>query len=296
MKLVYSPKYDIDIGSHIFPTAKYASVQKQLLETGGSKADIVEPQPASWEDLALVHAEDYLEKIQNESLSYAEIVQMEIPWSEAMVEGFRLMCGGTCLAARLAVEHGMAAHIGGGFHHAFADHGEGFCIFNDVAVAARVLLRDKVVRMVAIVDLDVHHGNGTAAIFSDDEGVFTFSMHQQNNYPAVKPRSDLDIGLPDETDDDMYMAELERGLPEVLAYTPDLIIYLAGADPYRLDQLGGLNLTIDGLRQRDRLVLETARSANIPVAITLAGGYAERFEDTVAIHLGTIEEAMKISV
>jgi acetoin utilization deacetylase AcuC-like enzyme len=186
----------------------------------------------------------------------------------------------------------VVCHIGGGFHHAFPNHGEGFCAFNDVAVAARVLQASGFER-IAIVDLDVHHGNGTAFIFESDPRVFTFSMHQQHNYPMWKPRGTLDVGLADGTRDATFLRELTRGLAAVMAHAPQCVFYLAGADPYEDDQLGGLRLTKDGLRQRDRLVIDTVRGAGIPLVITLAGGYARRVEDTVAIHAATVEETIR---
>ncbi len=185
-------------------------------------------------------------------------------------------------------------HLGGGFHHAHADHGEGFCLFNDVAVAIRALQRDGTVSRAAVVDCDVHHGNGTASIFAGDPTVFTFSIHQQHNYPALKPPSSLDIGLPDGADDREYLAAMERALPLVLASAPDLLCYVAGADPFIGDQLGGLSLTFDGLLRRDTLVLHAALEASVPVVIVLAGGYARRVEDTAAIHLATVEEAVRL--
>jgi acetoin utilization deacetylase AcuC-like enzyme len=181
-------------------------------------------------------------------------------------------------------------HLGGGLHHAFPNHGEGFCPFNDVAVAARVLQAHGLER-IAVVDLDVHHGNGTAFTFESDPRVFTFSMHQQHNYPMWKPRGSLEVGLADGAHDRTYLAELERALPAVIAHAPQCVFYLAGADPYEDDQLGGLRLTKEGLRQRDRMVVDAVRRAGIPLVVTLAGGYARRIEDTVAIHVATIEEA-----
>jgi acetoin utilization deacetylase AcuC-like enzyme len=205
----------------------------------------------------------------------------------ALADGFRLMTGGTIAAAAAALEDGRAAHLGGGLHHAFANHGEGFCPLNDVAVAIRVLQRS--VRRAAVVDLDVHHGNGTAMIFERDESVFTFSMHQQHNYPFFKPRGDLDIGLEDGAGDARYLALLSDALPHVLASGPDLIVYLAGADPFENDRLGGLRLTKPGLAERDRLVIAAARSAGVPLVVVLAGGYAADVRDTVDIHVATIE-------
>jgi acetoin utilization deacetylase AcuC-like enzyme len=296
LHVFYSSRYHIDIGLHVFPTRKYQLVHERLLQSGVMAAsDVAEPLPASWEDLALVHTPEYLGKMQNGTLSQDEIAQLELPWSPAMVDAFRLMVGGTLQAGLSAcassiVNCKLSIHLGGGLHHAFPNHGEGFCPFNDVAVAVRVL-QHRGVERVAIVDLDVHHGNGTAFIFESDPRVFTFSMHQQHNYPVWKPRGSLDIGLPDGVHDATYLARLEQALPAVMAHEPQCVFYLAGADPYEDDQLGGLRLTRDGLRQRDRIVMVAARAAGVPLVVTLAGGYARDVEDTVAIHCATVEEA-----
>ena len=292
MNVVYSPRYHINIGPHVFPTQKYARVLTRLLEAGIVKReDVVEPEPASWEDLALVHTSDYVARMRDGTLSDEERAQLELPWSGDMVEGFRTMVGGTLLAARLAVEgRTIVAHVGGGLHHAFPNHGEGFCPFNDIAVAVRALQRDGIGRA-AVIDLDVHHGNGTAFIFQADARVFTFSMHQQHNYPLWKPRSSLDIGLPDGIGDPAYLEQLEQALPVVLGSKPECVLYLGGADPYEHDQLGGLHLTKAGLRRRDALVIEAVRAAGVPLGILLAGGYARQVDDTVAIHVATIEQA-----
>ncbi len=295
MLVVYSPRYQIDIGAHVFPTRKYQLVRDRLLATGAlADAAFIEPQPASWEDLALVHTAEYLASLRDGTLAAEDLAQLELPWSLEMIEGFRVMVGGTLHAARLALDAGLAVHIGGGLHHAFPNHGEGFCPFNDVAVAIRVLQRDGAKRA-AVVDLDVHHGNGTAFIFESDPRVFTFSMHQQHNYPMWKPRGSLDIGLADGTGDEEFLRRLEEALPRVMASEPDCLFYLAGADPFEDDQLGGLRLTRDGLRARDRTVIQQARSADIPTVVVLAGGYARRVEDTVAIHCATVEEAAAIA-
>jgi acetoin utilization deacetylase AcuC-like enzyme len=295
-------------------------VHARLLETGVIEpTDIVEPAPASWEDLSRVHTAAYLSNMRDGTLSADEVAQLELPWSTELVEAFRIMVGGTIHAARIAwgvrdglkavpyttplrrtapVGHGLQAvpgagvvcHIGGGLHHAFPNHGEGFCPFNDVAVAVRDL-QSRGLERAAIIDLDVHHGNGTAFVFESDPQVFTFSMHQQHNYPMWKPKGSLDIGLPDETGDSRFLRELEQSLPVVMASNPQCVFYLAGADPYEDDQLGGLRLTRDGLRQRDRMVIEAAR--DVPLVITLAGGYARHIDETVAIHVATIEEAKR---
>lgn len=291
MRVVFSPQYHLDIGPHVWPTIKYLLIRERLLVDGHVLAsDFIEPEPATWDDLGLVHTTDYLDKVRTGHLSREDVARLELPLSPAITEGFRLMTGGTQLAARLALEDGVAVHLGGGLHHAFAGHGEGFCLFNDVAVAIRALQRDGRLRRAAIVDCDVHQGNGTARIFHDDSTVFTFSMHQQHNYPAYKPESDLDIHLADSTGDEAYLYALELALPEVMASKPDLVYYLAGADPFREDQLGGLALSLEGLTHRDRAVLDA--TGDVPIAIVLAGGYATRVEDTVSIHTGTVIEAL----
>ena len=313
MDIVYSDRYEVDIGAHVFHMGKYAKVRDGLASTGlASPASLVEPEPAAWDDLALVHTGDYLQKTRDGGFRASELALLELPWSREVAEGFRLMAGGTIAAARLAVEArrrpkggpvggdagaprlAAAANLGGGFHHAFPSHGEGFCLYNDVAVAVRVLQRDGVISRAAVVDVDVHQGNGTAFIFEGDASVFTFSIHQEHNYPHVKPRGSLDVGLPDGTGDREYLHALERALPVVFASRPDLIVYVAGADPYVEDQLGGLCLTYEGLRGRDFLVLSSARDAGVPAVIVFAGGYARRVEDTAAIHIATLEEAVRL--
>jgi len=271
--IVNSPRYAIDIGPHVFPTRKYGLVRSRLIDIGLVRPDeVVEPTAAEWADLRLVHTAEYLDGLRDGTLSADDIAQLELPWSEAMVDGFRVMVGGTIEAARRAVAvHGVACHIGGGLHHAFPNHGEGFCPFNDVAVAIRVLQRDGL-RGAAVIDLDVHHVNGTAFIFESDPSVFTFSMHQQHNYPLWKPRGSLDIGLADGTHDRTYLAALETAIPKVMASAPHCVFYVAGADPFEDDQLGVLRLTKEGLRRRDRMVIEAVRSASVPLVIVLAGG------------------------
>ena len=217
-----------------------------------------------------------------------DIATLELPWQPALADAFRLMVGGTCAAAKAALEDGRAAHLGGGLHHAFANHGEGFCPLNDVAVAIRVLQRDRGIRRAAVIDCDVHHGNGTSMIFERDPDVFTFSIHQQLNYPLFKPRSDLDIGLEDGAGDARYLEALAGALPRVLDRRPEAIVFLAGADPFEHDRLGGLTLTKAGLAARDRLVLDAARAAGVPLVTVLAGGYAADVADTVDIHTATI--------
>lgn len=304
MKLVYSDRYAVDIGAHIFPIAKFARIRLQLAGMPvWEELEFVEPAAASWEHLALVHTDDYLDKLRSGRLSIAEQAEMELQWSSEVVEGFRAMAGGTIAAGRLALEgwrstssleDAIVVHVGGGLHHAFPDHGEGFCMFNDVAIAIRVLAREAGPLRVAVVDCDVHHGNGTAAIFAGDSSVFTFSIHQRHNFPAVKPSSSLDVGLADGAGDAEYLYALEKALPQVYGFDPEMVFYLAGADPFEGDQLGGLNLSLRGLRERDRMVLGASEAAGVPTVVTLAGGYARRVEDTVAVHVATVEEALEV--
>ena len=289
MKVGYSPRYEIALPGHIWPTSKYRLVAEALqAEPGPPRIALFDPPLASWSDLASVHTPEYLQKLREGSLTADEIATLELPWSPAFVDVFLLMAGGTIAAAEAALEEGASAHLGGGLHHAFANHGEGFCPVNDVAVAIRVLQRRARLGCAAVVDLDVHHGNGTAMIFDGDETVFTFSMHQQHNYPLFKPRSDLDIGLEDGVRDERYLSMLAEALPRVIDSRPGLIVYVAGADPFEGDRLGGLKLTKDGLQARDRLVIEAARAAGVPLVAVLAGGYALDVRDTVDIHVNTI--------
>jgi len=297
VKLVYSDQYDLNLGSHVFPSIKYRLIKEKLLrDQVAAPQDFVEPPPASVEDIALVHHRDYIHKLQAGKLSYMEIMRLEIPYSPELVRAVWLCAGGSILAGRLALDDGIAANVGGGFHHAYPGHGEGFCVLNDFAIGIRRLQKDKAIARAMTVDCDVHQGNGTAAIFAGDPSVFTLSIHQEHNYPYPKPPSTLDINLRDGAEDDEYIEELERGIDQTLGeFKPDLIYYVAGADPYRDDQLGGLNLTFEGLERRDRLVFEKARAKNIPVAITLAGGYARRVEDTIRIHSSTIRIAKEFA-
>ena len=293
MRVIYSKDYDLNLGNHVFPSIKYRLIKEKLLRDQiVNSEDIVEPRAASEDDIALVHARDYIRKLQAGKLSYLEILKLEIPYSPELVRAVWLAAGGSILAGRLALQDGACANIGGGFHHAYPDHGEGFCALNDFAIGIRRLQKDKIIERAMTVDCDVHHGNGTAAIFAGDESVFTLSIHQLNNYPYPKPASTLDINLHDGAEDAEYLDELGKGLDQALAsFQPDLIYYVAGADPYLDDQLGGLKLSIEGLEKRDRLVFEKARAKNIPVAVTLAGGYARNVEDTVDIHTNTIRVA-----
>ena len=293
MKVVYSAQYDLNLGNHVFPSIKYRLIKEKLLRDQiVTPEEIVEPRAAAEDDIALVHSREYIHKLQAGKLTYLEILRLEIPYSPELVRAVWLAAGGSILAGRLALEDGIAANIGGGFHHAYPDHGEGFCVLNDFAIGIRRLQKDKAIERAMTVDCDVHHGNGTAAIFAGDSSVCTLSIHQVNNYPYPKPPSTLDINLRDGVEDAEYLDELEKGLDNALSgFQPDLIYYVAGADPYRDDQLGGLKLSIAGLEKRDRLVYSKARAKNIPVAVTLAGGYARRVEDTIEIHTNAIRVA-----
>ena len=323
-KLIYSDDYYLPIGPHVFPAQKYRRIYQRLLETGTAEAsDFVTPKPASDQDILLVHTPQYVNKLKTGTLSPREELEMEIPYSGELVQAFWLAAGGSILAAEHALKDRIAINIGGGFHHAFPDHGEGFCMIHDVAVAIRRLQRDNKITRAMTVDCDVHQGNGTAAIFAGTRtatgslpstspstlssavpakvrnahagDVFTISLHQENNYPMWKPPSSIDVDLPDGIGDDDYLAWLDNALSSGLRqFEPDLICYIAGADPYREDQLGGLNLTIEGLKKRDELVFRVARARNIPVMVTFAGGYAGKVEDTVTIHCNTVIAAKEV--
>jgi len=323
-KLVYSDDYFLPIGSHVFPAEKYRRIHDRLLAGNiAAASDFVAPRPATDQDVLLVHTPQYVEKLKTGTLSVREELQMEVPYSPELVRAFWLAAGGSMLAADYALNDGVAISIGGGFHHAFPDHGEGFCMIHDVAIAIRRMQRDDKIRHAMTLDCDVHQGNGTAAIFAGVRipsdplpsasasvlnparpakirsahagDVFTISLHQENNYPAWKPPSSIDVDLPDEIGDDDYLAWLDNALSSGLRqFEPELLCYIAGADPYRDDQLGGLSLTIDGLKKRDELVFRVARTHGIPVMVTLAGGYAHKLEDTIAIHCNTVLAAQEV--
>src|SRR5262245_42929941 len=290
---VWSPEYGCDIGTHVFPTEKYAAVHAALVESGhvDPAADLAPP-PATRELLQLAHDAAYLDDLT--ALRWTPRTQYsELPLSHEIVAGFPLAASGTTLSARLALTHGAAGHLGGGLHHAYAGHAEGFCYINDLAVAARAMQHEERVERVAIVDLDVHQGNGTAHLFRDDASVFTLSIHQENNYPMPKERGDLDIGLDDGTGDDAYMAVLAPALDRVWAFAPPLVLYQAGAGPYHDDRLGGLRVALEGLEARDRAVIDGCTRRGIAVATTLGGGYSRRFEDLVRIHATTSRLALE---
>jgi acetoin utilization deacetylase AcuC-like enzyme len=294
--LVYHDGYDLHFGDHVFPSVKYKLIRQKLIDDGFTKAEeIHQPEPASDEDVRLVHTEEWVKGLKTGTLSYAEILRLEVPYSQQMVRAFWLAAGGTALAARLALRQGVGFNIGGGFHHAFPGHGEGFCAIHDVAIAIRKLQKEGVIKRAMVVDCDVHHGNGTAAIFSGDRSVFTLSIHQFYNYPQEKPPSSLDIHLADGTGDTEYLEKLGEACRLTIAgFEPEILFYVAGADPYIDDQLGGLNLTMEGLKERDELVAESALSKAVPVVVVLAGGYARELSDTVSIHVNTAYMAEKV--
>jgi acetoin utilization deacetylase AcuC-like enzyme len=323
-KLVYTDAYYLPIGNHVFPADKYRRVRERLIATRVAEAaDFLEPEPATDQDILLVHTSEYVHKLRTGTLSPREEMTMEIPYSRDLADAFWLAAGGSILAARRALADRVSISIGGGFHHAFPDHGEGFCMIHDVAVAIRRLQRDDEIRTAITVDCDVHQGNGTAVIFAGkgsvsvpqpsvaglrmsharpgrmrggrSSDVFTISLHQHNNYPLWKPPSSIDVDLPDGLGDADYLAWLDNTLHTGLRqFKPDLLCYIAGADPYKEDQLGGLSLTIEGLKKRDEFVFRVARARDIPVMVTLAGGYAQKVEDTVTIHANTVVAAKEV--
>ncbi len=293
---VYSPRYRVDIGPHVFPTAKYAMLRQRLIDDlDAREEDFVEPEPATGDEVRLVHTRRYYEACRGNTLTPDEQMRMELPWSTDLFDAAARCVRGSIMATRLALDSGVGLHLGGGFHHAFADHGEGFCVFNDPACAVRHAQVDRRIERALVADVDLHQGNGTAAIFADDDSVATFSIHQELLYPYPKQASTVDVGLDPGTDDDTYLGLLETHLvPLIDSHDPELIVYVAGADPYRRDQLGSLGLTIDGLRARDAFVCGLCRERGLPLVVVLAGGYAQDVEDTVRIHLGTLQEAARL--
>ncbi len=289
-KLVYHEGYDLRLGEHVFQSQKFRMVRDALLAEGVAEpSDILSPEPSSDEDILRVHTREWVDKLLHDTLSASERMRLEIPYSREAVIGFWLAAGGSILAAQRALRDGFGINIGGGFHHAFPGHGEGFCMIHDVAVAIRRIQADGAVRKALVVDTDVHQGNGTAAIFAGDAEVFTVSLHQENNYPEPKPPSDLDVNLADGTGDDEYLELLDKALADSFGrFAPEILFYIGGADPYREDQLGGLRLSMRGLRERDALVFDEAKRRGLPVAVAFAGGYARKVEDTVRIHVNTV--------
>ncbi|HEX8368314.1 MAG TPA: histone deacetylase [Pyrinomonadaceae bacterium] len=295
-RIFYSPYYYADIGEgHVFPIKKFELVRDKLLAEGTlQKEEISEPQPAAVEDVRLVHTEDYVTRLINGELTAKEIRKLGLPWSKSLVRRSFLACSGTLSAARRALSNSVASNLAGGTHHAFPDRGEGFCVLNDVAVAIRVLQKEKLAERFLIVDCDVHQGNGTAFIFQTDKSVFTFSMHGAKNYPLHKEQSTLDLELPDGTGDREFLEILHEALPRIFLHNPDIVFYLGGADPFEKDKLGRLKLTKEGLRRRDEMVLQFAAEREVPIVTTMSGGYALDINDTVEIHCNTIRAVKKV--
>ena len=294
MKFIYSDKYHIDIGLHVFPTEKYKLIKERLIKDGIAKEkDFVESKAASDSDVLLVHTKDYVKKLKEGTLSPQEIFRLEIPCSKEAIESSWLCAGGTIEACRNALKEDVGIHIGGGFHHAYPDHAEGFCYLNDVSVAIARTMKDGLVRKACVIDCDLHQGNGTAFIFAQEPDVFTFSIHQENNYPP-KEQSDLDIGLPDGADDRLYLDKLGVVSDILDRHRPELAMYLAGADPFVGDVLGGLALTKEGLIRRDSFVFSECKKRGISVCAVLAGGYASDVSDDVDIHVNMVEGAAQM--
>jgi acetoin utilization deacetylase AcuC-like enzyme len=294
MKCSYHPGYQLPLpAGHPFPISKYPLLAQQLLAEGVLvDADILEPGAIDIETLELVHTGEYLHKLQSSRLSTAEQRRLGLPWSEALWQRSRLASAGTLLAARAALSDGLAGNLAGGTHHAFADHGEGFCVLNDVAVAISKLRTEGTIERAAVIDLDVHQGNGTAAIFENVEDVFTFSMHGERNYPLAKMRSNVDVPLRDGVGDAEYLETLQRNLPSVLERSePDLALFLAGVDVAAGDRYGKLALTEEGIRCRERMVIDAVRTRGVPLVIVLAGGYAVTRARTAELHAHAFREA-----
>jgi acetoin utilization deacetylase AcuC-like enzyme len=297
MYALYSDHYVIDLPPHhTFPIQKYRLIREQLVAEGTlSPEELLEPTLVAPSDVRLVHTADYWDRLTTGTLSPSAVRRMGLPWSEALVRRSRASVQGTLTSARIAIRDRIAFNLAGGTHHAFPDRGEGYCVLNDVAIAIRSLQRDGWMQRMAILDCDIHQGNGTAAIFADEPDVYTFSIHGANNYPLVKVPGSLDIGLPDGTRDDEYLAALETAVPRILEeFRPGLVFYVAGADPHEGDRLGRLRLTHQGLRRRDEFVLRACRDAGIPVAVTLGGGYGQDIRDTVEAHCGTVRAARAV--
>ena len=295
MKIYYTPKSHIDIGNHVFPTIKYPKIHQRLIKTGIAKTnDFVEPAPANIADLLLIHTPEFIAKLREGTLSAQELEIMEFPYDPSFFDVLRICVQGTIDASLDALNRGIGIHLGGGYHHAYPDHGEGFCIVNDLAITTKKLIKEKRIAKAMIVDCDLHQGNGTAAALRGDSSIFTFSIHERDTYPFESEQSSLDIGLPGGTRDQEYLTTLQSHYPQVLdSVKPDLVIYQAGADPYKEDMLGSLELTMAGLKQRDQYIIGQARKRKIPLAVTLGGGYALDVEEVVSIHAETIKVAIE---
>lgn len=297
LKIAYSPVYRYSLPEgHRFPMIKYELLPEQLVYEGTVSEDqFFHPEQLTREEILLTHGSEYLDKLENQTLSKKEIRQIGFPMTTALVERGKFIAKGTYDCALYAMENGVAMNIAGGTHHAFKDHGEGFCVYNDFAIASNLLLQRKLVNKILIVDLDVHQGNGTASIFNSNPNVFTFSMHGAKNYPVRKEQSDLDIGVPDKTEDANYLKRLEETLPQLIdKVAPDFIFYLSGVDVLETDKLGRLSMTLEGCKERDRLVLEICHKNEIPVAISMGGGYSEEIRHIIDAHANTFRMAQEI--
>jgi acetoin utilization deacetylase AcuC-like enzyme len=293
VSFIYSSNVYADLKGHVFPVEKYPLLADRLVKEGYLKAEeFIPPAPATREELLLVHTPQYLDDLLNLRWTRGTMFS-EMPLSREIADFFVLTTGATIRACREALKGGIGYNIGGGFHHAFPDHAEGFCYLNDVGVGLQVMLMENLIQRAAVVDCDLHQGNGTAVIFQGESRVFTFSIHQEHLYPE-KEESDLDIGLDHGTSDRLYLQLLSGALEKVLAHEPELVLFVAGADPYEHDQLGNLKLTIEGLKERDKMVIGICRERDIPLVITLAGGYAYDVKDTVQIHFNTALVALDI--
>jgi acetoin utilization deacetylase AcuC-like enzyme len=290
MRVFYTSHYYAEIGDgHIFPIRKFELVRDRLLAEGTlTPAELIEPAPVALDDVLLVHTSDYVTRLCNGELTPREIRRLGLPWSNSLVRRSFYAAGGTLAAAEIALDEGYGSNLAGGTHHSFADRGEGFCVLNDVAIAIRSLRARTLIKRAAIIDCDVHQGNGTATIFSGDEDTFAFSIHGSNNYPLFKIKSTLDVELPDGTGDAEYLKCLGNNLPAIFAHEPEIVFYLAGADPYSGDKLGRLALSIEGLRERDACVLRECYERETPVVTVMSGGYGKDINDTIEIHCNTI--------
>ena len=296
MRVFYSPRYYADIGdTHIFPIRKFELVRDRLLaEDTLSTDEIQEPTPAEVNDVLRVHTEDYVTRLCNGTLTPKEIRRLGLPWSESLVRRSFYAVGGSIAAAQHSLDEGYASNLAGGTHHSFPDRGEGFCVLNDVAIAIKTLRARGLIKLAAIIDCDVHQGNGTATIFSADPETFTFSMHGVNNYPLFKAQSSVDIELADGTSDETYLELLTGNFERIFSHEPDIVFYLAGADPYVNDKLGKLSLSIEGLKKRDTVVLRECYDREIPITTVMSGGYGKEITDTVEIHCNTIRSVKEV--
>ncbi|MEP7337341.1 MAG: histone deacetylase [Acidobacteriota bacterium] len=297
MRICYSDRYMVPLpATHPFPMQKYRQVRDRLLEEGSiTEEQLIEPSLAAEEDVLLVHTEEYWGRCLRGELTPLEARRIGLPWSEGLLRRSLASAQGTIIAARNALEDGIASNLAGGTHHAYPDHGEGYCVFNDIAIAARVLQREGSAERVAVIDCDVHQGNGTAVVFQDDPSVFTFSIHGEKNFPAHKEQSKLDVHLPDGVRDEEYLAILHQHVPHILDdFNPDFVFYQAGVDPFEGDRLGRLKLTLEGLRRRDEFVIGACRQRGLPVVTTMGGGYAKEINNTVEAHCNTVRVALML--